>query len=79
MIRRNSDGTIHPKADIFAMHRRQLARARVPTDRQRETARRHVQIAMRMRHHTCNRGGRLNGWPICWFCFVEARLMEDTP
>ena len=26
--------------------------------------------------HVCNRGGRLNGWPVCWFCYVDAVLGE---
>jgi len=26
--------------------------------------------------HECDRGGRLNGWPICWRCYVDAVLWE---
>ena len=83
MIRRGRDGRISPKADVFAMQRRQLERLDLPDGRRRYAVGDSGQmervpdrpVVRSPELHVCNRGAILpDGSRGCWWCWASNRL-----
>lgn len=72
-VKRDRRGRIHSSADVFAMHRRQMARL-ARTSPEQAGSMPAPSEPPAWGGHECDRGGRLNGWPICWRCWVDAML-----